>query len=147
MTPPTLLIVDDDPDFLEITARALHRENVNAELIYARDGSEALEILARLNGTPDSPCDRIAAVFLDLNLPGIKGWDVLSRIRSEPKTRDLPVVIVSSSDRVEDVRRSYALGANSYIVKQFRSSGAGRFFAQAARYWTELNRCPSGNDV
>ena len=72
-------------------------------------------------------------------MPGVGGWELLRRIRADEQLRRVPVVILSSSSRVEDVRRSYDLGANSYVVKSYDPAGPGCYLARAARYWLELN--------
>jgi CheY-like chemotaxis protein len=78
-------------------------------------------------------------IFLDLQMPQIDGFEVLELLRSARRTHAIPVVVVSSSDRPEDVRRSYDLGANSYLVKQFDGREPGGWLADAARYWLQLN--------
>jgi two-component system response regulator len=70
----------------------------------------------------------------------VDGWEVLTRMRASPRTARVPVVIVSGSDRPEDIRRSYALGANSYLLKRFDPRGPGTYLAEAARYWIEMNQ-------
>ena len=75
-------------------------------------------------------------------MPRIDGWQVLERIRRDPRTADLPVVVLSSSERREDIERSYALGANSFVSKRFQGRSPGHYIAEAARYWLELNRTP-----
>jgi two-component system response regulator len=81
-------------------------------------------------------------VLLDLRMPGLGGFEVLRRIRENERTRELPVVMVSTSNQPEDVARSYALGANSYVVKRMDSEYPGAFVVDAARYWVELNEPP-----
>jgi two-component system response regulator len=143
MTKPVILLVDDDDDFLEIAERAIRREEVRALVQVVRNGDEALQFLglARPEEAVGPPAN-LVAVFLDLDMPRVTGWDVLDRVRSDARTRELPVVVVSSSARREDVRRSYDLGANSYVVKHFDPAGPGRYLARAIRYWSELNRVP-----
>ena len=139
MSPPAILLVDDDPDYLEIARRALRLERLDVEVLAARDGADALRILGLAgSGNGATPANLVVA-FLDLDMPGLDGWDVLRRVRADARLRLLPVVIVSSSPRIEDVRRSYDLGANSYVVKCYDPAGPGRYLARAARYWLELN--------
>jgi CheY-like chemotaxis protein len=138
---PLILLVDDDEDFLHIARRALDRDPVGADVRLLPGGAEALRVLG-LGGDGDSagPPDNLVALFVDLEMPLVSGWELLARVRRDTRTHDLPVVVVSSSSRAEDVRRSYELGANSYVVKQFDSEGPGRFLTRAIRYWVELNR-------
>ena len=141
MTKPVVLLVDDDDDFLDIADRAIRREQLRARVHVVRNGDEALRFLGLTAGSAEnSPPANLVAVFLDLDMPVITGWDILDRMRGDARTRDLPVVIVSSSARREDVRRSYDLGANSYVVKRLDPAGPGRYVARAIRYWSELNR-------
>jgi two-component system response regulator len=137
-----VLLVEDDPDEIAVALRALHRAGIDVEVEVASDGLEALEALGiEPAADPRSRSPRV--VFLDLKMPRIDGWEVLRRIREHPPTADVPVVVLSSSDRAEDVARSYRLGANSFVQKRFDPNGPGRYFAQAVRYWLELNRIPS----
>jgi two-component system response regulator len=85
--------------------------------------------------------------MLDLSMPGTSGFEVLRRMQECDRTRDIPVVVVSSSARPDDVRRSYELGANSYVVKRYLDEAPGAYVAETARYWIELNEPPfSGTD-
>lgn len=137
---PALLVVEDDRDEVDVALRALQQAGFDAPVEVARDGVEALEVLGLDEGGADPPLPRV--VFLDLKMPKIDGWEVLRRIREHPRTADVPVVVLSSSDRREDIERSYALGANSFLVKRFDPRGPGSYFADAARYWVDLNRTP-----
>lgn len=137
-----ILLVEDDRNDVDVALRALRQNGLDASVVVARDGQVALGLLG-LEPDPlrDSPL-RPDVVFLDLKLPRIDGWEVLRRLRDHPETASLPVVVISSSDEGDDVRRSYALGANSYLVKRFDQRVPGRFIAEAARYWLELNQPP-----
>jgi CheY-like chemotaxis protein len=141
---PGVLVVDDDEDHLFVARRALERSNLQADLCIARDGADALRLLGLLPEPADPlPSTRIVVVMLDLRMPGLSGWEVLRRVRDTDRTRHLPVVVVSSSDRADDVQRSYMLGANSYVVKRFQADQPGAYLAEAARYWIELNELES----
>jgi len=146
---PVVLIVDNDEDFLYIARRALEREHVRADVRFARNGTEALSLLGLVDDHLGPPIN-LVAVFLDLNMPGVNGLEVLRRVRENACTKDLPVVVVSTSSRSSDLRLSYRYRANSYVVKRFEPAGPGRYLAQAVRYWCELNhvtgRAPTGND-
>lgn len=138
---PLLLLVDDDEDFLHIARRALTRDPVEAEVRLLPGGAEALSELGLDGGAAAAgPPDNLVALFVDLDMPLVNGWEVLERVRSDARTRTLPVVVVSSSTRTDDVNRSYELGANSYVVKQIDPDGPGRYLTRAIRYWTEVNR-------
>ena len=140
MSAPALLLIEDDRDSVDVTVHALHKAGLRIELRVVRDGQEALEALG-LDDTPGIACLPLPrVVFLDLKMPRVDGGEVLRRIRSSPRMASLPVVVVSGSDRPEDVRRSYALGANSYVVKRFDPRAPGSYLAEAARYWIEVNQ-------
>jgi len=135
---PPLLLIEDDRDYVDLIVHALHKAGL--ALRVAHDGQEALDALG-LDGTGSSGCGSLPrVVFLDLNMPRVDGWEVLRRMRASPRTARLPVVVVSSSDRPEDIQRCYALGANSYLLKRFDPRGPGTYLAEAARYWIEMNQ-------
>ncbi len=139
-SPSSILLVEDDRDEVAVVLRALERAGLDVPVTIATDGLEALAALGlEADGTPPTP-PRV--VFLDLKMPRVDGFEVLKRIRGHPRTSDLPVVVLSSSDRHDDIARSYALGANSFLLKRFDRLSPGRYFAEAVRYWLELNRTP-----
>ena len=137
---PTLLLVEDNPDDVELTRRAFARSNVLNRLVVARDGEEALHYLfATGPHAGRDPLDLPHAVLLDLKLPKISGLDVLRRIRAEEGTRRLPVIVLTTSREERDIVSSYDLGANSYVRKPVDFAQ----FVEAARhlglYWLKLN--------
>src|SRR5688572_29650585 len=107
MSPKTILLVEDNPDDEELVLRSLRRAKIANDVHVARDGSEEIEYLFG-----EAASDPPAIVLLDLKLPKVGGIDVLRRIREEPSTRCLPVVILTSSSEDEDMVRSYESGAN-----------------------------------
>lgn len=135
MTPPPILLVEDDPDDLELTLLALREAKVANALVVARDGVEALDLL--LGGGV-----RPVVVFLDLKLPRVDGLQVLERIRADPRTHDVPVVVLTSSDEEEDRHRSYALHVNSYVRKPVDFDRFQAAVRQLGLYWTVLNEPP-----
>src|SRR5262245_10688336 len=137
-----ILLVDDNGEDLAIALRALRRSDLPVEVRVARDGGEVLRAL-RVDGVPslgDSFTPTV--IFLDVRMPKLDGFEVLRALRHAPHTRDIPIVMISTSSRPDDVRRAYELGANSYLVKRFDPDDPGSFIAQAARYWVELNQAP-----
>ena len=140
MTPPPILLVEDNPDDLELTQLALREAKVSNHLVVARDGVEALDLLFRDggDGTPLRPI----VVLLDLKLPRVDGLQVLERIRGDARTRDLPVVVLTSSDEEEDRHRSYALHVNSYVRKPVDFDRFQAAVRQLGFYWTVLNEPP-----
>ncbi len=140
MSKRTILLVDDDRDYVDIVERAVEREHLEVEMKIARTGPEALEKLGLTKTRMEGLRPEYAALFVDLSLPGLDGWEVLRRVRADVELRQLPVIVVSSSARAADVNRSYDMGANSYVVKRYDPSGPGRYLAQAMQYWLDLNR-------
>lgn len=142
MTPPPILMVEDDRDDLELTQLALREAKVANPLLVARDGVEALELLFG-DGAGSAPV-RPVVVLLDLKLPRVDGLQVLERIRGDARTRDLPVVVLTSSDEEEDRHRSYALHVNSYVRKPVDFDRFQAAVRQLGLYWTVLNEPPPG---
>jgi CheY-like chemotaxis protein len=122
-----------------VARRAIARLQLGAEVLAVTTGMEALGVLG-LEPGPGTDTPRVAVVMLDVELPDVTGWNVLQRIRTSEATRTVPVVLVTTSDRPEDVSRAYELGANSYLVKRHEPDRPGDSLARAARYWVELNR-------
>lgn len=131
-----ILLVEDSDDDAELTIRAINGKVTN-RMVRARDGVEALEWLAR------DPLPRL--VLLDLKLPRLNGLDVLERIRAEPRTQAIPVVVLTSSREEPDVKRAYQLGVNSYIVKPVEFERFVEAVTQAGLYWLLLNEPPPAN--
>jgi len=143
MSPATdVLLVEDDRNHIEVALRALRQTSLPASIQVARDGLEALRILGLEEDGDHAPAPLPRVVFLDIKMPRVDGWEVLRRLRKDPRTAHLPVVVLSGSDRPEDVERSYELGANSFVVKGFDGPGPGSYFAEAVHYWYGLNRSP-----
>jgi two-component system response regulator len=143
---PVLLLIEDDVDHVDVITRALRKAGVTADVRVVRDGQEAIDALG-LDGSQGASSALPRVVFLDLKMPRVDGWEVLQRLRSSPRTARVPVVVVSGSDRREDIERSYALGANSYLLKRFDPRGPGAYLAEAARYWIEMNRVPGESEL
>lgn len=143
MKAASILLVEDSADDAELTIRAFRNGNARQEFDVARDGHEAVE---RLLGSTQAPPPRHlpALVLLDLKLPGLDGFDVLSRIRSDARTRFLPVVILTSSVEESDLRRGYQLGANSYVRKPVSFRDFLGTAQQIAAYWLTVNVVPPG---
>lgn len=143
-----ILLVDDNGNDMAIALRGLRRAGVDGEIAMATDGEEALARLG-LSASPKTTAlpDLPDVIFLDLKMPGIDGWDVLRSVRSDERTRDIPVVIVSASNLSEDVNHSYELGANSFVTKRYDAADPGGFVGDAARYWLQLNEPPRRSDA
>ena len=137
---PDVLVVEDNPDDVELTLRALKRMHLTNPVRVARDGVEALEILLG-DGTSRPPLPRV--VLLDLKLPRVGGLEVLARLREEERTRTLPVVVLTSSREEPDVKKAYALGVNSYVVKPVEFEKFVDAVGKVGQYWLLLNLPPA----
>jgi len=139
-----IVLVDDDRDDIEVALRAAHRAQLPVSITVFQDGREVLQALGvDTHGEGAARATlRPHAVFLDLRMPRIDGWEILTRLRASPQTRDIPVIIQSWSNRQEDIERSYSLGANSFITKRLTATNPGFYFVDAVRYWSGLNQTP-----
>jgi CheY-like chemotaxis protein len=133
----TILLVDDNPDDADLTRLALERQITDARIVHVVDGPQALEYLFAGPGRPD-----VRFIILDIKLPKIDGLQVLERIKADPRTRAIPVVILSSSNRDAEVARSFECGVNSYVVKPVQLEAYLERVAGLGRYWNEINRSP-----
>lgn len=138
-----ILLVEDNPDDVELTLRALKKQNVQNGVVVVRDGVEALEHLS-LIGDPGEkePQTLPTVVLLDLKLPKIDGLDVLRQIRSNARTKLLPVVILTSSKEEQDRIAGYKLGANSYVQKPVDFIQFSEAVNHLGLYWLLLNEPP-----
>ena len=142
MNPGTILLVEDNPDDVTLTLRALKSNNITNEVVVAQDGAKALDYLFGTDGSGPVGRELPAVVLLDLKLPKINGMEVLQRIRGDEATRLLPVVILTSSDEERDVLEGYSLGANSYVRKPVDFVEFTQAAKQLGLYWLLMNRAP-----
>jgi two-component system, response regulator len=141
--PADILIVEDSPTDLELILRALERASMASSVNVVRDGAEALEYLGRTGRYRSLAGARNPMmVLLDLKLPLVSGREVLERVKGDPATRDIPIVVMTSSREEPDLRFCYALGVNSYIVKPLDIAQFFRTVAEVGIYWTLQNESP-----
>jgi len=141
--PVEILLVEDSPEDLELTQRALRQANLANHIEVARDGAEALDfIFGEGSHAGRDPGEAPRLILLDLKLPKIDGLEVLQRIKNDPRTRTIPVVVLTSSREQQDVVDSYRLGVNSYIVKPVNFERFAQAVQQLGMYWTLLNQPP-----
>lgn len=142
-----ILIVEDSPQDLELIMRALRKANVTNRTHVARDGVEALEFIFCEGTHAGRAIDDIPKVILlDLKLPRVDGLEVLKRIKSDPRTRSIPVAVLTSSKEQRDVVESYKFGVNSYIVKPVNFDGFMAAVQELGMYWLLLNQPPKVED-
>jgi CheY-like chemotaxis protein len=138
-----IMLVEDNPDDEELTLRALRKANIANEVFVARDGTEALDFLFSTGRYSErGPLPMPAVVLLDLKLPKLNGIDVLKRMRADPRTQLIPVVVLTSSSEDEDMLKSYQSGANSYVRKPVEFSSFANAVTQLGMYWVLLNQVP-----
>ncbi len=140
-----VLLIEDNPDDAKLTIRALKKENLANNLIHLKDGAEALDFIfaeGEFAGR-DATC-KPRVILLDLKMPKVNGMEVLERIKTDPSTKTIPVVILTSSDEDPDIKKCYALGANSYIVKPVDFTNFAKAIAELGFYWMFLNQ-PANN--
>lgn len=138
-----ILLVEDNPDDVELTLRALKKNNILNEVVVAHDGAEALDYLFGTGASVGHDNTVMPEVILlDLKLPKIDGLEVLRRLRANDRTMLLPVVILTSSKEEKDLINGYKLGANSYIRKPVNFDQFAEAVKQLGLYWLVLNEPP-----
>lgn len=137
-----IVLVDDNPSDVELTLRALRKATIANEVVVLADGQQALDFLVGTGSTPSAHL-LPAVILLDLKLPKVDGIEVLRRVRSDDRTRFVPVVVLTSSSQESDLVRSYALGVNSYIVKPVDFTQFAATVREVGLYWVVLNRPPA----
>jgi CheY-like chemotaxis protein len=146
MTDPNvfeILLVEDNPDDAEMTIRALRENNLSNRLLHVEDGTEALEfIFAEGTYASRQVENGPKVILLDLKLRRVNGIEVLRRVKSDPRTRSIPVVVMTSSKEERDVVETYQMGVNSYIVKPVAFEPFVAAVAQLGLYWMLLNQPP-----
>src|SRR5215467_3313666 len=138
-----ILLVEDNPNDVELTLRALRKQNLEGKVFVVRDGAEALDFIFASGAYAFRKIDsKPKVVLLDLKLPKVDGIEVLRRIKADERTRGIPVVMLTSSQEERDVAETYRLGVNSYIVKPVDFGNFVHAVGELGVYWNMLNRLP-----
>jgi len=140
-----ILLVEDDPNDLELTLVALERSQLANEVVVVRDGAEALDYLFKRNNFADRGDGNPAVLLLDLKLPKVDGLQVLESIRTTEELRSIPVVMLTSSREEPDLSRAYQLGVNAYVVKPVEFKAFVGAISDLGIFWAVLNEPPPGS--
>jgi two-component system response regulator len=138
-----ILLVEDNPTDAELTIRALKKKNLANNLVWVKDGAEALDFLFATGEYADrSEKELPKLVLLDLRMPKVDGLEVLQRIKADERTRKIPVVVLTSSKEDKDIVESYKLGVNSYVSKPVEFDEFTEAVSTLGLYWILLNKPP-----
>jgi CheY-like chemotaxis protein len=140
-----ILIVEDDPNDVELTLTALADYNLANEVVVTRDGQQALDYLHCQGEFDTRSPDNPAVILLDLKLPKVDGLEVLQRIKSEERLKMIPVVVLTSSHEEKDLMRSYSLGVNAYVVKPVDFHEFVNAVKELGVFWAVINEPPPGS--
>lgn len=135
-----ILIVEDDPNDAELITRALRKHNLANKLVLLKDGAEALDFLFGEGSFAQMDDGKPRVILLDLKLPKVNGIEVLRRIKSEERTKKIPVVILTSSREERDLKDAYDLGVNSYVTKPIQFDEFAKVVSELGMYWLLLNK-------
>ena len=133
-----IMLIDDNNLDIDLFQRALKKANADIKLEIARGGEQALEYIQQWESGTVTPI----VILLDLNMPNINGLDVLRVLKSHPRFKIIPIVVLTSSNETENIERAYALGANSYITKSVNYDEFAKAVALIHHYWCQLNVSP-----
>ncbi|MBI4611309.1 MAG: response regulator [Candidatus Rokubacteria bacterium] len=141
----TILLVEDNPDHAELTLRALQSGNLANEVFWVKDGEEALDFLNQRGRYGDGVrAPRPGLILLDIKLPKVDGTEVLRQIKRDERLRTIPVVMLTTSAREDEVNESYRAGANSFVTKPVRFAEFAEKVATVKLYWMLTNLLPEG---
>ena len=139
-----VLMVEDSPNDAELIKRALSKLNIANKIFWVKDGAEALDFVFCTGAYAgrDATVHPLKVILLDLKLPKVNGLEVATKIKSDDRTKIIPIVIVTSSQEDRDLKTAYALGVNSYIVKPIEAANFVKALSEAGLYWLAINKPP-----
>jgi CheY-like chemotaxis protein len=140
-----ILMVEDDPNDVELILTALREYNLANEVVVTRDGADALDFLYARGRFSERPSGNPAVMLLDLKLPKISGLEVLQKIRSDEQLKMIPVVVLTSSHEEKDMIRSYQFGVNAYVVKPVDFHDFVNAVKELGVFWAVINEPPPGS--
>src|SRR3569832_2196910 len=136
-----ILLVEDNPNDAELAIRALKKQHLGNNLIHVEDGAEALDFIYGMGKYSSRNTNNIPKVILlDLKLPKVGGIEVLQKVKADPRTKAIPIVVLTSSAEDPDIKKCYELGANSYIVKPVQFDNFAKTIANIGLYWVVVNK-------
>ncbi len=138
-----IILVEDNPSDADLIKRALNKNNVANKILHLKDGQEVIDYLfgeGQWKGRTTTNTPKV--ILLDLKMPKVSGIEVLKRIKSNPETKGIPVVVLTSSKEDPDIKECYKLGVNSYVVKPVGFEDFSRTVAQLGLYWLLINQQP-----
>lgn len=135
-----IILIEDNMDDATLVMRALKKSNLANRMVHLKDGAEALDFLFGKDSSKDVQTARV--ILLDLKMPKINGMEVLKKVKEDPNTKTIPVVILTSSAEDPDIKACYELGANSYIVKPVEFDNFSKTVSDLGMYWLLLNNPP-----
>ena len=139
-----ILLVEDSENDMELTTAALGESGLANEIVWVKDGQEALDYLYRRGAYASRPNGQPAVVLLDLKMPRVDGLEVLAAVKGDPAMKPIPIVMLTSSAEESDVVRSYGLGVNAYVVKPVAFDEFGKALRDLGLFWAVVNRPPPG---
>ncbi len=136
-----ILLVEDNPNDVELTLRALKKHHLANKVHVAKDGQEALDFLFGAGGPrSEIKCNRLKVILLDLKLPKMSGLEVLKKLKSDERCKTVPVVVLTSSQEDQDIKECYKLGVNSYVVKPVEFDAFAKTVVDLGLYWLLVNK-------
>jgi len=142
-----ILLADDDPDDIDMTRRALAKNNLGAEIYTVGDGEELIDFLNHRGAhAPPARSPRPSLILLDLNMPKMDGREALAQIKSDPKLQPIPVVVMTTSTADQDIARAYELGSNSFISKPITLAELVDITKVLGQYWFEIVKLPKPSE-